>query len=49
MQVAGLWRYPVKSLGGEALVEAELTSDGIVGDRRVHVRGGGGPLMRSGR
>jgi uncharacterized protein YcbX len=37
--VAGLWRYPVKSLAGEALTEAELTPMGIPGDRIVYVRG----------
>ena len=44
MQVTGLWRYPVKSLGGESLVSAELTADGVRGDRIVHVRGPRGPL-----
>jgi uncharacterized protein YcbX len=44
MHVAGLWRYPVKSLGGEALHTATLTSDGIHGDRTVHVAGANGPL-----
>jgi uncharacterized protein len=44
LYVKGLWRYPVKSLGGEPLVSAELTSDGIRGDRLVHVRGDRGPL-----
>ena len=44
MHVEGIWRYPVKSLRGEALDEAVLTSDGIVGDRIVHVRRGAGPL-----
>lgn len=39
MTVAALWRYPVKSLAGEAINEAELTFDGIPGDRIVHVRG----------
>ena len=39
MYVAGLWRYPVKTLAGEALSQAALTSDGIHGDRIVHVRG----------
>ena len=39
MRVAALWRYPVKSLAGEALSEAALTTDGIPGDRIVHVRG----------
>ena len=37
MYVAGLWRYPVKSLAGEALTTANLTDDGISGDRVVHV------------
>ena len=37
--VAGLWRYPVKSLAGEALTVAALTPEGIPGDRIVHVRG----------
>lgn len=39
LTVAGLWRYPVKSAAGEALDEAELTADGIPGDRAVQVRG----------
>ena len=39
LRVAGLWRYPVKSLAGETLREAQLTRDGIPGDRIVHVRG----------
>jgi uncharacterized protein YcbX len=42
--VKGLWRYPVKSLGGESLAEAELTLGGVRGDRLVHVRGDRGPL-----
>ncbi len=37
--VAGLWRYPVKTLAGEAITEALLTETGIPGDRVVHVRG----------
>lgn len=44
MQIESLWRYPVKSLGGEPLQSAELTLDGIRGDRLVHVRGNRGPL-----
>jgi uncharacterized protein YcbX len=44
MRVAGLWRYPVKSLGGEALTEAQLGRGGIEGDRVVHVRGPRGVL-----
>jgi len=42
MEVADLWRYPVKSLRGESLEEAELTALGIEGDRLVHaIRPGG--------
>lgn len=33
MRVAELWRYPVKSLQGERVDAAELTSQGLVGDR----------------
>ncbi|SDO05163.1 MOSC domain-containing protein [Geodermatophilus sp. DSM 45219] len=34
MQVAELWRYPVKSLQGERLVGAEVGADGLAGDRQ---------------
>jgi uncharacterized protein len=44
MRVSMLWRYPVKSLAGEPLAQAELTRDGVCGDRRVHVRNTRGPL-----
>src|SRR5690242_17214863 len=37
--VAGLWRYPVKSLAGEALRAAAVGPQGILGDRVVRVRG----------
>jgi len=39
MHVAGLWRYPVKSMAGEPITSASLTPLGIPGDRVVHVRG----------
>ena len=39
LHVAGLWRYPVKTLGGEPLSRVVLGADGIPGDRIVHVRG----------
>jgi len=39
LHVAGLWRYPVKSLAGESLSVAALTPEGIPGDRVVHVCG----------
>ena len=44
MRVEALWRYPVKSLGGEPLEEAELTPDGVAGDRLVHVGVPWGPV-----
>jgi uncharacterized protein YcbX len=39
LTVGALWRYPVKTLAGERLDTAEITTNGIVGDRTVHVRG----------
>ena len=39
LHVAGLWRYPVKSLAGEPLSTAVIGPDGIPGDRIVRVRG----------
>ncbi|MEZ5966083.1 MAG: MOSC domain-containing protein [Planctomycetota bacterium] len=33
-RVAGLWRYPVKSMAGEALAVAEVSWHGFAGDRR---------------
>ena len=44
VRLAQLWRYPVKSLRGEALQIARLTPDGVAGDRVVHVAGPQGPL-----
>lgn len=37
MTVAGMWRYPVKSMSGERLTRAEITAAGIAGDRVVQV------------
>lgn len=37
MYVAEIWRYPVKSLAGEQIEIAEISMDGIKGDRRVLV------------
>ena len=37
--VAGLWRYPVKSLAGERVSSAALSPDGVAGDRIVRVHG----------
>ena len=39
LTVGALWRYPVKTLAGESLDVAEITTNGINGDRIVHVRG----------
>ncbi|MEP6620311.1 MAG: MOSC N-terminal beta barrel domain-containing protein [bacterium] len=39
LYVKELWRYPVKTLAGEPIDAAALTSSGIPGDRIVHVRG----------
>lgn len=39
MTVLSLWRYPVKSLAGERLTSAHLTSLGIPGDRIIQVLG----------
>ena len=36
MEVAELWRYPVKSLRGESLPEVYLGESGVEGDRLVH-------------
>ncbi len=45
MWVAEVWRYPVKSMGGERLQRAEVTANGIAGDRVVHVRDGRGRVV----
>ena len=37
-EVNGLWRYPVKSMAGEAVEAVELDADGVAGDRRWGVR-----------
>ena len=39
LNVAALWRYPVKTLGGESLLSATLGPAGISGDRIVRVIG----------
>ena len=39
LYVAGLWRYPVKTLAGERLPVATLSADGVHGDRVVQVHG----------
>jgi hypothetical protein len=45
-RVAALWRYPVKSMGAEALEEVDVSWNGLAGDRRwAFIRAG---LERSG-
>lgn len=39
LYVAGLWRYPVKTLAGERLPMTRLTPDGVPFDRTVQVHG----------
>src|SRR4051794_8073484 len=47
MQVAELWRYPVKSLRGERLEDASITEAGIDGDRLVHAVRANGRVLTS--
>jgi uncharacterized protein YcbX len=49
MWIAEIWRYPVKSLRGERLEHARLSSDGIDGDRRIQVVLPGGHLATARR
>jgi uncharacterized protein YcbX len=43
--VQEIWRYPVKSMAGESLESADLTEDGVAGDRIVQVRNAGGRII----
>ena len=47
MHVAELWRYPVKSMGGERLERAWLGPLGVEGDRVVHVEDAAGLFITS--
>ena len=47
MNVAEIWRYPVKSMAGEKLDRARLTALGIPGDRVVHVEDAHGHFITS--
>ncbi len=44
MEIAALWRYPVKSMLGEACAALELNARGAVGDRVYAVRDSAGKL-----
>jgi uncharacterized protein YcbX len=39
VHLEGVWRYPIKSMGAEPLAEAQVTVDGVAGDRVVHAAG----------
>jgi uncharacterized protein YcbX len=45
MHLEELWRYPVKSMGGERLERAALLPDGVEGDRVLHVEDGQGRVV----
>lgn len=47
MHIAELWRYPVKTMGGERLARARIGPLGIEGDRIVHVEDGRGRVVTS--
>jgi uncharacterized protein YcbX len=47
MWLAELWRYPVKSMGGEQIQSAWLDGEGVPGDRLVRVRDGKGRTVTS--
>src|SRR5689334_14820618 len=48
-QVAALWRYPVKSLGGEQLDRADIGARGLRGDRLWAVRDVEGDITATAR
>lgn len=47
MYVSQIWRYPVKSMGGEKLESSSLGPLGVVGDRLVHVEDASGRFITS--
>jgi uncharacterized protein YcbX len=47
MYVKELWRYPVKSLGGERVEECSVGELGLTGDRIVLVQGPAGRVITS--
>ena len=47
MYVSEIWRYPVKSMAGEMLQNARLTTSGIDGDRVVQVQDARGHTVTS--
>ena len=47
MQLAQVWRYPVKSMAGERLVQTALMPLGIEGDRVIHLEDAHGQVITS--
>jgi uncharacterized protein YcbX len=47
MYIKEIWRYPVKSMAGERLKQAEVTTNGIAGDRQILVVGANGRVVTS--
>lgn len=45
MRIQEIWRYPVKSMAGELLRQAFVSSDGIEGDRLVQVTNDRRPIV----
>ncbi len=45
MNIAAIWRYPVKSMAGERLDSISLDANGLTGDRVVQVYDRGGRLV----
>ncbi len=47
MYISEIWRYPIKSLRGEKISQAEITVHGIPGDREIVVIGPEGRIITS--
>ncbi len=45
MELAAIWRYPVKSMAGERLTQAALDALGIAGDRLLGVASASGRIL----
>jgi len=45
VHIRGIWRYPVKAMGGEPVDSCEITAAGLVGDRLVQVVGSEGKVL----
>jgi uncharacterized protein YcbX len=47
VRLAEIWRYPVKSMGGEQLDEIEIGEEGVPGDRVIQVQDPRGHVVTS--